>query len=93
MSDERDTSRPDWVNEAEEALDRATEAIRTAWEESRESRIKALDSARHAARQLGEAIDRGVDAVRNSWQSDEGSEQGSGDDEAPPQPSGVTEEE
>lgn len=93
MSDERETSRPEWVNEAEEALDRATEAIRTAWEESRESRMKALDSARHAARQLGEAIDRGVDAVKSSWQSDEGSEPQSGDEGAPMQQSGAGEEE
>lgn len=93
MTKEDEASRPDWVKEAEEALDRATEAIRSAWDETRDSRMHALGSAKQAAKQLGEAIDRGVEAVRSSWQSSESGESLSGDETAPKQQSGADEEE
>ena len=85
--------RPDWVKEAEEALERATEALRNAWDETRESRVNALGSAKQAAKQLGEAIDRGVETVRSSWQSSESDESPPGDEAAPKQQSGADEEE
>lgn len=100
MSDEHETQgtsgereRPEWVREAEDALGRATEAVRVAWEETRDSRMKALESAKQAAKQLGEAIDRGVDAARSRWQAAE--EEGSPLDgaAAPDRHSGADEEE
>ncbi len=93
MSEEDQASRPDWVKEAEEALDRATESIRNAWDETRDSRISALGSAKQAAKQLGEAIDRGVETARSSWQSSEGESSPFGDESAPKQQSGADEEE
>ncbi|MCI0543565.1 MAG: hypothetical protein L0Z49_03845 [Actinobacteria bacterium] len=60
--------RPEWVDDAEDALSRAGEAVRAAWEATKETRVSALDSAKTAAKQLGEAIDRGVEAARQKWQ-------------------------
>lgn len=90
---QKEPTRPEWVNEAEEALERAAEAIRSAWDQTRDSRMNALGSAKQAAKQLGEAIDRGVDAARSSWQSGEGDEPPSGDEVASKQQSGASEEE
>lgn len=72
--------RPEWIDEAEEALERAGDALRTAWEETRDSRMNALGSAKQAAKQLADAIDRGVDAARTRWQAAGETE------EAPPPP-------
>lgn len=94
MNDQqREPTRPEWVNEAEEALERAAEAIRNAWDQTRDSRMNALGSAKQAAKQLGEAIDRGVDAARTSWQGSEGAQASAGDEAAPNQQSGAGEEE
>jgi hypothetical protein len=94
MNDEqREPTRPDWVNEAEEALERAADAIRDAWDQTRDSRMNALGSARQAAKQLGEAIDRGVEAAKSSWQGSEGTEPSAGDEATPNQQSGAGEEE
>ena len=94
MSDEqKESARPEWVTEAEEALERAADAIRNAWVQTRDSRMNALGSARQAAKQLGEAIDRGVDAAKSSWQDSEGDKPPAGGEEAPKQQSGVDEEE
>jgi hypothetical protein len=59
--------RPDWVVDAEEALNRASESLRAAWEATKDTRVGALTSAKQAAKQLGEAIDRGVEAARSRW--------------------------
>jgi enolase len=56
--------RPTWFDEAEQALDKVAESLRSAWEETREPRMSALESAKKAAEQLGEAIDAGVEIVR-----------------------------
>lgn len=90
---QREPTRPEWVNEAEEALERAADAIRSAWDQTRDSRMTALDSAKQAAKQLGEAIDRGVETARRSWQGDEGTQPSAGDEAAPNQQSGAGEEE
>lgn len=60
----------EWLDEAEEALERTGEALRAAWAASREARMSALDSAKQAAKQLGEAIDRGVGVARERWSTD-----------------------
>lgn len=94
MSHQQDTgARPDWVGEAEQALERATEAIRSAWNQTRDSRMAALVSAREAVEQLGEAIDRGVVAARTTWQTSESEQSSSGEEAAPKQQSGAGEEE
>lgn len=85
MTDDRssgsDTSegterRKEWIDDAERALEGAGEAIRAAWNASRDSRLSALESAKQAAKQLGEAIERGVDAARTRREGPpEGTEQ------------------
>ncbi len=86
-------TRPEWVEEAESALERATEAVRAAWDETRDSRMNALGSAKQAAKQLGEAIDRGVDAARGRWQEAGGEESPVEGEPAPNPQSGAGEEE
>lgn len=88
-----DRERPEWAREAEEALERATEAVRAAWEETRDSRMSALGSAKQAAKQLGEAIDRGVEAARSRWQAAEQTAWPPEGGTAPDQQSGAGEEE
>lgn len=90
---QKEPTRPEWVDEAEEALERAAEAIRSAWDQTRDSRMNALGSAKQAAKQLGEAIDRGVEAAKGSWQAGESSKPSAGDEAAPNQQSGAGEEE
>jgi hypothetical protein len=55
-----------WIEEAEEALSRTGDALRAAWEGSRDARMSALEAAREAATGLGQAIDRGVEAARDT---------------------------
>ena len=57
-----------WIDEAEEALDRTTVALRAAWDESREARMSALEAAKEAASRLGKAIDRGMEAAKEAWE-------------------------
>lgn len=69
MTEERDreaTRR--WVDDAEEALNRTGEALRTAWEETRDARMSALEAAREAVNRLGVAIDQGIESARKSWE-------------------------
>ena len=56
-----------WVSEAETALNRTAEALRAAWDGSRDSRMKTLEAAKEAAAQLGKAIDEGLDVARDAW--------------------------
>lgn len=68
-------SRPEWIKEAEEALERAGDSLNAAWQATRDTRMSALESAKQAAKQLGEAIDRGVDTAKERWRaSQEGGE-------------------
>lgn len=64
--------RSDWASDAEVALEGVGNALREAWEASREARLSALESAKKAALQLGEAIDHGVAAAREKWESQGG---------------------
>ena len=65
--DSKGTSK--WINEADEALERTGEALRAAWEESRDARMSALEAAKEAANRLAEAIDRGIAVGRETWES------------------------
>lgn len=64
----------EWVDEAEKALERTSDALKAAWDSSRESRLAALQAAKKAASQLGEAIDRGVAGAKDRWGHTEPSE-------------------
>lgn len=61
--------RSKWIEDAEEALDGVGEALKAAWDQSRDARLTALESAKAAAKQLGEAIDQGMTAARERWES------------------------
>lgn len=61
--------RSKWIEDAEEALEGVGEALKAAWDQSRDARLTALESAKSAAKQLGEAIDQGMTAARQRWDS------------------------
>jgi hypothetical protein len=61
----------EWYREAEDALAKAGEALRSAWDASREARVSALQSAKTAAQQLGDAIERGVAGAKKRWTEEE----------------------
>lgn len=67
--DELESSGRKWIEDAEEALDRTGEALRAAWEGSREARMSALDAAKEAANRLAEAIDKGAAVARKTWEA------------------------
>lgn len=67
MTDNDSPSRKTWAEEAEEALNRTTEALRAAWDETREARMSTLEAAKEAANRLGKAIDQGIEAAKQSW--------------------------
>jgi hypothetical protein len=56
-----------WFADVQEALDRTGDALRTAWDATRESRMSALESAKQAAQELGEVIDQGIAAAKDRW--------------------------
>ena len=56
-----------WFAEVQDALDRTGDALRTAWDATRESRMSALESAKQAATELGEVIDQGIAAAKERW--------------------------
>ena len=72
-SKDEPTQRSDWASDAEAALEGVGNALREAWEASRDARLNALESAKKAAQQLGEAIDHGVAAAKEKWESQGGS--------------------
>lgn len=89
MSDERRKDARRWIDEAEEALNRTGEALRSAWSETKEARMATLEAAREAAARLGQAIDNGIEAARETWDASERqrpADQGSADGEPGPDP-------
>jgi len=56
-----------WFAEVQDALDRTGDALRTAWDATRDSRMSALESAKQAATELGEVIDQGIAAAKERW--------------------------
>lgn len=69
-SGESGGSRQRWAHEAQEALDRTGDAVRTAWESTRESRLSALESAKRAVKDLGDVLEKGVEAARERWEAE-----------------------
>src|SRR5690606_29729264 len=77
MTDPQDEStgsepRQRWLEDIQDALERNGDAIRTAWDATRESRASVLESAKQAAEELGEALDKGIAAARERWKGEEG---------------------
>ena len=68
---ESSDARQRWLDEVQEALDRTGDAVRTAWEATRESRMSALESAKQAAQELGEVLDKGIAAAKERWAATE----------------------
>jgi hypothetical protein len=68
MTDNESPSRKTWVEEAEEALNRTTEALKSAWDETREARMSTLEAAKEAANRLGKAIDQGIEVAKQTWE-------------------------
>lgn len=79
-----------WLEDIQEALERTGDAIRTAWDATRDSRMSALESARQAAQELGVALDKGISAARERWAAAEPGEPASPEtppgEDAPPRP-------
>ena len=67
MTEERPGGSKKWVDDAEQALNKTSEALRAAWEGTREARMSTLEAAKEAAAQLGQAIDKAIEAARESW--------------------------
>lgn len=61
-----------WIDDAEDALRRVGDALKAAWEGTRESRVSTLEAAKEAAGLLSNAIDEGVKAARASWEGEQG---------------------
>lgn len=78
---EGSTQRRDWTSDAEEALEGVGNALREAWQASRDARLSALESAKKAAQQLGDAIDQGVAAARQKWEAEQPATEGGAEDE------------
>lgn len=76
MTEQRDSEARKWMDDAEEALNRASEAVKSAWEGTKDTRMSALEAAREAATQLGKAIDLGIDRARETWDSSKAKEAG-----------------
>ena len=48
-------------------MNRTAEALKAAWEGTREARMSTLEAARDAANRLGEAIDQGIVVAKEKW--------------------------
>lgn len=79
MTNENEQSTQRWIDDVEKALNRTTEAVKTAWQGTRESRMSALETAKEAANRLGDAIDQGIELAKESW--DRPAETATGSDE------------
>jgi hypothetical protein len=66
-TDKGPESRQRWIADVQGALDRTGDALRTAWEATKDSRMSALESAKQAAQELGEVIDQGIAAAKERW--------------------------
>jgi hypothetical protein len=70
-TDKGSESRQRWFAEVQGALDRTSDALRTAWDATKDSRMSALESAKQAAQELGEVIDQGISAAKERWAASE----------------------
>ncbi|HEX6222422.1 MAG TPA: hypothetical protein VF115_15125, partial [Acidimicrobiia bacterium] len=75
MTDDQNQGAKKWIDDAEEALNRTAEALKSAWNETREARMSTLEAAKDAATRLGKAIDLGIEAARQSWDPSSGQQE------------------
>jgi len=81
MTEDREQTTKRWIDEAEEALNRTGDALRAAWNQTKDARASALDAAREAANRLGEAIDQGIVAAKETWDPPRDAETGAASDD------------
>jgi hypothetical protein len=80
-TDKGSDSRQRWFTEVQGALDRTSDALRTAWDATKDSRMSALESAKQAAQELGEVIDQGISAAKERWAASEPAGEGTPSEE------------
>jgi hypothetical protein len=80
-TDKGSDSRQRWFAEVQGALDRTSDALRTAWDATKDSRMSALESAKQAAQELGEVIDQGISAAKERWAASEPAGEGTPSEE------------
>jgi hypothetical protein len=68
MTEQQQPGSKKWFDDAEDALRRVGDALRAAWDGTRDSRVSTLEAAKEAATRLSTAIDEGVQAARASWE-------------------------
>lgn len=89
-STSKEGGRSKWMDDAETAITEVRSALQAAWEESRDARGSALETARVAAKQLGEAIDQGIGAARQRWEASRGDEESTATSTQPGEPTPPT---
>jgi hypothetical protein len=69
-----DPGKKSWMDDVQAALDRANDSLTTAWDATRDTRVRALEAAKQAVEELGAALDRGVAVAKDRWSamSDDG---------------------
>jgi hypothetical protein len=67
QEEEPTDGRPAWLKDIQGAMDRTGDAIRTAWDASRDRRASALESAKRAVEELSNAVDQGISAAKERW--------------------------
>ena len=76
MSDKGNSAAESWLQKAEDALQRATEAVAEAWKATEDVRGQAWETAKHAVDQAAEALDHGIDAAKQTWHDAAGESHG-----------------
>lgn len=85
MSEESERKASDWMDEAESALERVGDALRQAWNETRDTRVATLEAAREAASRLGDALDQGINVARDAWSNRPGETAAPAEEEPSPE--------
>lgn len=83
MSEESERKASDWMDEAESALERVGDALRQAWNETRDTRLATLEAAREAVVRLGDALDQGINVARDTWSKRPSEGEHDAEEEAP----------
>lgn len=75
LYDENDAGSPDpepsWIGQSQDAFDRAADALRAAWDATREARVTALESAKRAVDDLAAAVEHGAEVAQERWASEQ----------------------
>jgi hypothetical protein len=83
MSEESERKASDWMDEAESALERVGDALRQAWDETRDTRLATLEAAREAASRLGDALVQDINVARDAWTNRPSDTEPLGDEDSP----------